>query len=381
MQLSNQEAERLVREGAHALQQGRAQDARSRFEQVAATGRANAQIWMLLAMACRAQDDVGAEEAALDELLTLEPQSIRGLIMKGDCRTKAGEERAAANFYKKALHIGTERNISEAEGLELRRAEEAARQLDARQTAELESRLAEFGHPAEQRSRRFQRSLDIMSGRKRAYFQEPTGYYYPELPQIQFYDPAEFPWAADIEAAAPAIRQELLAALTESADGFRPYIQSEASQPRSHPLLDKKDWSALFFCENGLLAEPVIAQFPETWNAMQTVPLPWIEKSSPTVMFSLLRPGTRIPAHRGVHNTRLICHLPLVVPPGCGFRVGNEVREWKEGKLLIFDDSIEHEAWNEGSEDRVILIFDIWRPELSEQERQEVSALFSLALS
>ena len=67
-------------------------------------------------------------------------------------------------------------------------------------------------------------------------------------------------------------------------------------------------------------------------------------------------------------NTRLICHLPLIVPPGCGFRVGNETREWEEGKLLIFDDTIEHEAWNESDQDRVVLIFDIWRPELSEAD-------------
>ena len=94
-------------------------------------------------------------------------------------------------------------------------------------------------------------------------------------------------------------------------------------------------------------------------------------------MFSLLRPRARIAPHTGVQNTRLVCHLPLIVPPGCGFRVGNEIRQWEEGKLLIFDDTIEHEAWNDSGEDRMVLIFDIWRPELSARERQEVSALFA----
>jgi aspartyl/asparaginyl beta-hydroxylase (cupin superfamily) len=75
-------------------------------------------------------------------------------------------------------------------------------------------------------------------------------------------------------------------------------------------------------------------------------------------------------------NARLICHLPLVVPPGCGFRVADQVREWREGELLIFDDSIEHEAWNESASDRILLIFDIWRPELDEAERRAVAALF-----
>jgi aspartyl/asparaginyl beta-hydroxylase (cupin superfamily) len=95
------------------------------------------------------------------------------------------------------------------------------------------------------------------------------------------------------------------------------------------------------------------------------------------VIFSMLKAGAHIGAHTGMHNTRLVCHLPLIVPEGCRFRVGNEVREWETGKLLIFDDTIEHEAWNDSDEDRVVLIFDVWRPELSEQEKFELTALFS----
>ena len=98
-------------------------------------------------------------------------------------------------------------------------------------------------------------------------------------------------------------------------------------------------------------------------------------------MFSLLRAGARIMPHTGMFNTRLICHLPILVPPDCGFRVGNDTRRWEEGKLLIFDDSIEHEAWNNSGEDRVVLIFDIWRPELTEQERHEVAMLFESSLA
>ena len=75
-------------------------------------------------------------------------------------------------------------------------------------------------------------------------------------------------------------------------------------------------------------------------------------------------------------NMRLICHLPLIVPQGCWLRVGNETRELREGELLIFDDSIEHEARNPTGELRIVLIFDIWRPELSQAERNGVSAIF-----
>jgi aspartyl/asparaginyl beta-hydroxylase (cupin superfamily) len=94
------------------------------------------------------------------------------------------------------------------------------------------------------------------------------------------------------------------------------------------------------------------------------------------VLFSLLRPGAHIPPHCGLVNTRLICHLPLIVPTGCRFRVGNEVREWRKGVTWAFDDTIEHEAWNDSKETRVILLFEIWRPELTAQEREWVTQLF-----
>jgi aspartyl/asparaginyl beta-hydroxylase (cupin superfamily) len=121
----------------------------------------------------------------------------------------------------------------------------------------------------------------------------------------------------------------------------------------------------------------VIDQCPATWEAVLKLPLPRISGWGPTVVFSLLKGGAHIAAHNGMFNTRLVCHLPLIVPPGCSFRVGNETREWEEGKLMIFDDTIEHEARNDSDEDRVVLIFDVWRPELSEQERFELTALFS----
>jgi aspartyl/asparaginyl beta-hydroxylase (cupin superfamily) len=92
----------------------------------------------------------------------------------------------------------------------------------------------------------------------------------------------------------------------------------------------------------------------------------------PSCMFSILSPQTRIPPHTGVTNTRLVVHLPLVIPPGCGFRVGSETREWKEGEAWVFDDTIEHEAWNQSEVPRAILIFDTWYPYLTPAERDLV---------
>jgi aspartate beta-hydroxylase len=76
-----------------------------------------------------------------------------------------------------------------------------------------------------------------------------------------------------------------------------------------------------------------------------------------------------------VTNTRVVCHLPLVVPPDCALVVGGETHRWREGEVVVFDDTFEHEAWNRGTATRVVLIFDVWNPHLTEAERAAVTAL------
>jgi aspartyl/asparaginyl beta-hydroxylase (cupin superfamily) len=94
-------------------------------------------------------------------------------------------------------------------------------------------------------------------------------------------------------------------------------------------------------------------------------------------MFSVLQPRTRIPPHTGIANTRLVMHLPLIVPEACGFRVGAETRQWREGEAWVFDDTIEHEAWNDSDRPRTILICDVWNPRLDAEERETITALMS----
>jgi aspartyl/asparaginyl beta-hydroxylase (cupin superfamily) len=94
-------------------------------------------------------------------------------------------------------------------------------------------------------------------------------------------------------------------------------------------------------------------------------------------MFSLLKPRTRIPPHTGVTNVRLVTHVPLIIPADCGFRVGNDTRQWVPGTAWVFDDTIEHEAWNLSDQLRVVLIFDVWHPHLTSPERAMVTALMA----
>lgn len=367
------EAEKLVRAGAAALQSGDAASACASFRPVVDSGRANTQVWLLLAHASRMLRNWAEVEKASDAVLGADASNLRALVLKGDARDGLGDPRGASSFYLKA-----ERLAESVSGLpadlvvEVRRGAERAKAITATFRQTLDDRLAET-----RQSGRFKESLGILLNEKQVYLQQPSAYYFPGLPQIQFYEPEAFAWAAGVEAATDAIRAELEQA-TAQGDDFRPYLQSRGDRPSYdfHGLLDNPAWSTLYLWENGGPTPRARERFPQTFAALERAPLAHITARSPSILFSLLQPKARIEAHHGMINTRLICHLPLVVPPGCGFRVGNDVREWEVGKLMIFDDTIEHEAWNDSDADRIILIFDVWRPELSADERHSVTTMF-----
>lgn len=372
--MTRAEADQRLRAGVAALGRGDLAAARRDVEPVTVSPHANLQAWLILAIAANLSGDTATAETAADQVLAIEPANMRGLIVKGDCRAAAGDPRAASSFYQ-AVIAGAAASTPPADIVrEVERMKLYCRDAAQDYRAYLEDYIGRTGVP---RSGRFGLSLDLMFGAKQLFLQQPTVFYFPGLPQRQFYEREEFPWLADIEAATGDIRDEL-AVLLETEQGFAPYVATNTSRPHGdfHGLNDNRDWSALHLYQDGVPDPGNIARAPRTFAAMQRAPLCHCARRTPTVMFSLLRAGTRIPAHNGMLNTRLICHLPLIVPPDCGFRVGNEVREWVPGKTLIFDDSIEHEAWNDSDRDRVILLFDIWRPELSEEERAAVTAVF-----
>jgi aspartyl/asparaginyl beta-hydroxylase (cupin superfamily) len=200
-------------------------------------------------------------------------------------------------------------------------------------------------------------------------------FYFTGLPQRPFYDRGDFDWVKALEATTPAIRAEL-SAMTADA-GFRPYVEGNADRPRpNNPLLDDQSWSALYLWRGGEIVAENATHFPQTMAALGELPIPRVAGRSPMALFSRLAPGTHIQPHHGLLNTRLICHLPIVVPEGCALRVGAQTHMWREGELVIFDDSFEHEAWNRGSGTRTVLLFEIWRPEIGEDERAELTHLF-----
>lgn len=298
---------------------------------------------------------------------------VRELLRQGDVNARAGDTRSASSFYQAALKAAHEAGtLPNALLPELRRAHDYSERAAADYQAHLERNLAALGAGP-----RFDEAIDILFGRKAIQLQQPSAFYFPGLPQKPFYERGEFAWVPAVEAATPAIRNELLALLNEGAD-FQPYVEQEANRPRQdfHGMLGDPSWGAFYLWKDGSIVEPNAARCPRTMDALAKVPMTRIGTRTPSVLFSLLRAGAHIPPHHGMLNSRLICHLPLIVPPGCWLRVGNETRQWEEGKLLVFDDSMEHEAKNGSAEVRIILLFDIWRPELTEAERDGVSAIF-----
>jgi aspartyl/asparaginyl beta-hydroxylase (cupin superfamily) len=327
------------------------------------------------------RDGTGAPASELDlnRLLEAQPWSVRWNVRKADWRARAGDDDLACYFYGRALHLAGDRPLPQEEAAEVRRAELALAEAAARVRARREARLTQRGIAPQQWTPRMRASLELSADRRHC-TQDPTHHYYPGLPQIEFYDPGQFAWAPAVEAATAAIRKELNALLAEGSDELRPFTPNDVGLPMgvSKALPNNRDWSVITLCEQGWLTPDQVERCPITWQTLlRHAPVPRVAGWGPSVIFSMLRAGAHIGAHTGMYNSRLICHLPLIVPKGCRFRVGNEVRQWEEGNLLIFDDTIEHEAWNDSSEDRVVLIFDIWRPELSEQDKVELTALFS----
>jgi aspartate beta-hydroxylase len=372
------DARALAQSGVDALRRGDARKARELFERIVGAGQADASSCLGLAFACIRLDDSAAALAAVDKALALEPRNLRALILKADHLAKMGDARAASSFYRFAVQIAPPAHEMP---VELRDEVGRAQAMCERHASEFEGfirdRLVHEGLSSARSSDRFRHSMQILLGKKRIYFQQPRAYFFPELPQIQFYDRSDFLFLDKVEAATAEIRSELVEIMKEES-AFHPYVQGDPNRPRKegYGMQDNPNWSAFYLWKYGEIVTENAARCPRTLAALADVPLTQMRNRSPSVLFSLLRPGARIPPHTGLVNTRLICHLPLIVPRDCGLRVGNDVRVPVEGKVWLFDDTMEHEAWNNGDRARVILLFEIWRPELTEEERRFVRAMF-----
>jgi len=184
--------------------------------------------------------------------------------------------------------------------------------------------------------------------------------YIPGVPAQMFYNPADFPWAQELEAATPIIQAELKALLADPSNRhFRTYITEFG--------LKLNYWNTYNLFASGKKIEANCARCPQTVRILEN--LPRFERDH--IMFSALAPGARLAPHTGPTNGILRAHLPLVVPrqaERCTMTVGSETRHWEPGKLMIFDDAFTHYAHNDTDDIRIVLFINFWHPVFSEAE-------------
>jgi aspartyl/asparaginyl beta-hydroxylase (cupin superfamily) len=367
----NQEAE-----ADRAAARGDAAGARTILERVVQAEPGRAEPWLKLAAMCRSLGDQEAALAAVAGALRVDPLAFLPLLLKANLLDAVGRTGEAGEAYGHAL---AQRPPDLPPGMAgaLAQAEKRhAEHLEAG-AARLEAALARLGDSLTEdelaRARRFNSNI---LRRTRAFHSEPSHFQYPGLREREFHDRSSFPWLESLEAATPAIREDFQRVMAAERAELVPYIDYPDEVPlRQWAALNRsRDWTAIHLVRNGERVEANARHCPAVMDLLGGLDQPEVAGRSPNAMFSLLAPGAHIPPHNGVANTRLVCHLPLIVPPGCWFRVGAERREWRIGAAWVFDDTIEHEARNGSDSLRVILIVDTWHPDLSPGERRAVAA-------
>jgi aspartyl/asparaginyl beta-hydroxylase (cupin superfamily) len=374
------EANRL---GISALQAGDAASAARHFAVAISGDPQSGALQRNLASAWRALGDDERELTALDAALAIDRRDLMAWIRKGERHEARDDKGAALAAWSAAIALGAQLNPvpPPLEALLAHGQAFVAAATDTMFTAASGAFGAIRGGLSETEARRGEAFIASALGRRRIYQNECAGIYYPFLPADEFFDRGHFPWFAEIEAQTDAIRAELQALLDDPGEALRPYVKMDAGTPESiwSGLDNRLDWGACFLWEYGEPNQPVLDRCPATAAALAAIPGARIPGRAPSAFFSMLKPHTRIPPHTGVTNTRAIVHLPLIVPPACGFRAGGETRAWEEGKAFAFDDTIEHEAWNDSGDLRAVLIFDVWNPHLSASERDLLLRYFASA--
>lgn len=227
-------------------------------------------------------------------------------------------------------------------------------------------------HPA------FRRWADVFFGRRSEGFQsslqQPGYIYYPSLKPKAWFASGEIPGLHAARERLDDVRAELLD-LVRTQPGFLPYVENEAARdPRWRGLAGSDAWVAIHLIRGGVWNSDFETGLVETRAFLACIPLALCPPHAPECFISRLRPGIVLPPHFGLSNIKLTVHLALELPAsGCSLTVGGETRTWMLDDFLIFDDSFLHTASNHAERDRTVLIFDIWHPDLSEEERRALA--------
>jgi len=365
--------------GVHAHQRGDHAEAVLLLQQARALAPRDPMLPLTLSVVYRALAQPDHEWNAIIESLALDAYFLPGLLSKAEFLERGLQSKAAAAVFRDALNVAP----AEAQWPQaLKRRLVHAKETVAKDTEELVAFLehkisAQREAVGAALAARWDEAASIMAGRTKAYHPVCNQLYVPRLPAVTFYDRSLFSWIPELEARTEAIRAEFQAAMNEHLSAFEPYVAYRPGEPVNQwkDLNHSLKWSSLHLWSHGQPQNINLLRCPKTAEALAMVDAASISDMCPNAMFSVLAPHTSIPPHNGETNARLVAHLPLVVPEGCEFRVGFDRRRWTEGEVLVFDDTIEHEASNGSDLPRTVLIFDVWNPLLSAAERDIVIAL------
>lgn len=370
----------LISLGKRAFKHRDMPSARAAFERLLAAYPHHLQGWINLALTGQGLKDETLEQAAIDGALRTDPSDLIALILRANLLERQGQRHRAASVYGAVASVAPPLDQLDPG---LHDAVSHALQYRTQYNDDFGTFIDGFLAPHYrtlngENLQRFRESVDIMVERKRRYDSQSMMFHYPGLLPTPFFERSEFPWLDAMEAGTDAIREELLAVLARE-KGITPYMAYPDDVPHNQfaKLNNSPRWSAYHLISEGMPVPGNTEHCPETMRLLAGAPQPDQPGRTPSAMFSLLKPHTRIPPHVGVSNVRVVAHLPLIVPGNCGLRVANETRSWELGKAFVFDDTIEHEAWNDSDKLRVVLIFDVWHPHLRLAERAMITALTS----
>ncbi len=371
-----------------ALSRGEFASAQRDLEHAAQLEPTQPEIWKNLGIVQLAQQHGDDALDAFDRALGLEPMHFAARLHRGTALEMLGRiDEATAAFFGAlvaAQSRGKWRNdVTTPPGLRgaVRHAIAFVQEHRRRIFMDLLQPLRErFGADS---LTRVEQGLAIYLGDRPANYPDPRQFckffYVPGLRATPFYERELFPWHAELEKHTDTIREELLGVL-EQPVGVEPFLGTNDNEfLKEQKLLagtrGHAEWNSFFFHRHGEIFEQNARRCPRTTEVLNTLPLVHIRGHAPEVLFSILTPGSHILKHHGVTNTRLVTHLPLIIPEDCAISVGGVDHAWREGRCVTFDDTFEHEAWNKSDKVRAVMILDSWHPDLTEAEREAVGLL------
>lgn len=366
----------IIEKADRAAASGDLSRAQSLLRQAANDAPGDVQLLLKLAAVTKAAGQPRAALAAVHEALAIAPLDFVALMLRASLVEALGQDSGEA--WSNALAQRPPGDLPPPLAAAVAKGEQRCAQWIAARERRMVERMATAEAAAdEEQLQRITRFRSNVLRRTKVFHSNPTHFHYPSLTEREFHPRRLFPWIEQLEAATDVISGELEAVMAAERAELVPYIQYQDHEPLDQwrSLNKNRDWTAIHLWRNGQRIDANAQHCPGTMTLLEGLPQPQIAGAGPNAMFSLLAPQTAIPPHVGVNNTRLVCHLPLIVPEGCWFRVGAETRHWRRGEAFVFDDTIEHEAMNPSDQLRIVFIFDIWHPDLAAAERDAVAAL------